>query len=117
MKLYIYKDGFCDPENNIGHVRQFEVAEDLDDFLMLLVGSMKLGSIGKFRAFTTNDDVEFQEVDHFVLFNEPLNIKLKDSIREINLFPIAKEANEVFKRLDKRRQEFLEERAKKLKAP
>ena len=40
MKIFIYKNGLCDPEKKVGAIKQFNNAKDVDDFLKALCFNM-----------------------------------------------------------------------------
>ena len=93
MVLYIYKNHLCDPIHNLGVCRQFATAKDLDDYLDVFIASVQPRYINNYRAFITNNDVEFEEVDSYVLMNEPLRAQLTQRIKEDDLWSRALHCN------------------------
>ena len=107
MILYIYKDGLCDPARKIGVARQFSSAKDLEEYGKLFVASLNPVFLKNYRIFIANDEVQFADIDNFVLMNETLSLNIMSKFQEIDIFSIAKEVNEKFKRMDKHRTERL----------
>lgn len=107
MRVYLYRQGLCDPGKNIGAARLLPTAKDVDDYINLFVASCKPEALYHWRAFVTNDTVDFSAVDHFSLFNEKIGLEFTggNEVKEVNLFDVAKEVNERFKAMDKRRSE------------
>ena len=89
MKLFGYFCGQCDPIRDIGFARAYSKADELDKDLFLFCKTMITARelrLKQWRVFVTNDDVTFDEVDHFVLFDEPMDIVSgPPRIREIDL--------------------------------
>lgn len=88
MRLFIYKNNFCDPERNIGVARQLPSAKEVDMYVegFLRSATRKSIMLGQWRMFVTNDDVEFAEVDHHVLMDEPYKLGLgADRIKELDV--------------------------------
>jgi hypothetical protein len=87
MRLFLYHEGLCQPEKGIGHARQFDSSDDLDAFLHFFVVSIKEDVLYRWRAFITNDDVDWAAVDHFALFGEPIHIitRYSGKIEEVEL--------------------------------
>ncbi len=100
MKLYIYRDGLCDPAKNFGLAKQFGTADDLDAFLNFFVVSIKPDALFHYRAFITNDEVEWDAIDHFSLHGEPLGLVTRwtGKIEEV---PVAKLFADLQSRLPK----------------
>lgn len=111
MRLYLYKNGLCDPAKNIGVARLFSRASDIDEYLQMFCASAKPETLKNWRAFITNNEVEFTEVDHYVLMGDPLGIVNK--VKEVDLYEIAGVVNRILQEKEKRRQAALE-RAKKV---
>jgi len=101
MRLYLYKNNFCDPgaDPPIGTARQFTTAKQVDDYIKFFVASLNPEYINQWRAFVTDDTVQFQELDHYVMFDgDNLNIGQDLSlIHEINLWNVAIEVNQKLK--------------------
>ncbi len=116
MILYLYHNNLCDPLKNIGVCRQFHRAKDLDDYVKFFVVSLLPKFFTNWRIFVTNDTVEFVEVDHHVLIDEPYKLGLnRERIKELDIHEIAREVNKTYKRLMKRRDEARLEAEKKIK--
>lgn len=108
MILYIYRDGFCDPARKVGTIMQFGDSKSLDDFVDGFAASATPKSLlsKRFRAFVTNDDVDVQEVDHYVLFDENLKTSTKPRIKELDLYTRGVEVNETMAAIVKKREEI-----------
>lgn len=104
MKVFIYKNGLCDPAKKIGTCRQFGDTTSVDDFIRFFVASIDPRFIKNWRIFVTNDEVEFHEVDHFVLMDEPYGLGLgKEKVKEINIYEWAKDCNSAVQKIEARR--------------
>ena len=89
MKMFGYYNGLCDPLNDVGFARAYSRAEELDAdlfrFCRQSVSAREL-RLKQWRVFVTNDDVGFDEVDHYVLMDEPMTTTIGEPrIREIDL--------------------------------
>lgn len=111
MIVYIYKNSFCDPAKNIGTCRQFGDAKEVDDFINFFVASINPIYMSNWQIFITNDDVNFPEVDHFALFNEPL-LPGKNRIKEVDVPALASQVNIKFAEALKKRDEARAKAAK-----
>lgn len=85
MKVYIYHNGLCDPNKNIGMAKQFADAEDIDDYINLFCSHIDPKFMNHWRIFITNDEIDFMAVDHFVLMNEHLTESIGKKIEEIDV--------------------------------
>ena len=104
MKLYIYKNNLCDPSRNIGVARQLPTSKEVDEYINLFVASLDPKYFSNWRIFITNDEVEFVEVDHYVLIDEPYKLGLNGNrIKEISVKDIAHNVNVKFMAVEKRR--------------
>lgn len=83
--LYIYKGGLCDPTKNIGVARKFPTSKDLDDYVEFFAASIKPEAMHNYKAYVANDEVDFEAIDHYVLFNDYLNIGDSVRIKEVPL--------------------------------
>lgn len=98
MRLWIYKNNLCDPARNVGFAKQFHTARDVDEWLYMFIKVLPLKTmlLKTYRAFVTNDEVTFEEVDHFVLMDEPYGLSINaDKIKELDLQAMWKEVNGV----------------------
>ena len=94
MKLYIYKNGLCDPARDIGIAKEFLVGKDLDDYVDLFCASIDPKYISNWRIFITNNEVSFAAVDHFVLMDEHYGLDQKEShIQEVDVKAKCLEVN------------------------
>ena len=105
MKVYIYKNGLCDPATDTGIAKQFATGADLDAFVNMFCASINPKFIRSWRIFITNDEVPWEEVDHFVLMNEPMGFDFTNSqkIKEVDVWTVACECNAQIGAIDKRR--------------
>lgn len=114
MKLFVYKDGLCDPGNKIGHAAQFgndlESANSIEQWVKMLVASCKLHALNNYRIFVVNDNIGFEETDSIINTGEPLTGDGKRGVREINVFEVAEEVNSAFKKLNQRRRDIMDSR-------
>lgn len=95
MKIYVYKNGLCDPERKFGVIKQFSNSEDVDGFIKTLCVSIKPLAHRRLRVFITNDEVEQHEVDHYVLMGDSYGLDFRtSSIKEVDTLAIAAECNE-----------------------
>ena len=95
MKMYIYKNGICDPQRKMGAIKRFSKSSDVDGFLKTLCASMTPVAHRQMRVFLANDEVEQHEVDHHVLMDDNYGLDLrKNSIKEVDTLEIAAECNE-----------------------
>jgi hypothetical protein len=116
MKLYIYRNGLCFPEKKIGTARQFGTSADVDAFMKMFVASCKPESLKQYRAFVTNDEVEFQEVDHYVAFNDAFGVlSTINRVKELDLLEIAQECNTLVQQAEKLKRQRKRERDLALK--
>lgn len=101
MKVYVYKNGLCDPANKIGTCRQFATSADVDEYIGMFVHAIKIQHINNYRIFVTNDEVDFVTVDHYVLMHESLwaGQSLNTRIKEINLIEVRRQVDEMFNKL------------------
>ena len=97
MKVFIYKNGLCDPAKKIGTAIQLPTSKDVDEFVHFFVASIDPKHYKNWRIFVTNDTTDFAAVDHYVLMddNYGLDIQNKD-ITELPVVAIALEVNVEF---------------------
>lgn len=114
MIVYIYKNNLCDPARKVGTARQFGNIQDVDVFVKMFVASINPEFLSNWRVFITNDNVEFPEVDHYVMMDEPLGLGLNHAhrIKELDMVLLALEFNPVYKAMVDKREKSME-RAKK----
>lgn len=95
MKVYIYKNGMCDPKAKLGGIQKFDTSKDVDDFLKTLCASMKPLSHRQFRVFIANDDVPQEKIDHWMLMedNYGFDVEKKD-FKEVDTIQIAAACDE-----------------------
>lgn len=103
MKVFVYKDNFCDPGKNIGTCRGFGSSVDVDAYVKFWAVSINPAHISRYRIFVTNDDIDFASLDHYVLFNEYLQSSENGKIEEINILALARDCNEKVIAIEKRR--------------
>lgn len=102
MKVYVYKGGLCDPVRGIGTCRQFTHSDDVDAYVRLFCASLDPKHLRNWGVYITNDEVEFHEVDHFVLMDEPYGLAIGASkIKTVNIFDVMKECNKTVIALEK----------------
>tara|TARA_R110000765_G_scaffold201235_1_gene306648 strand:- start:881 stop:1159 length:279 start_codon:yes stop_codon:yes gene_type:complete len=83
----------------------FEAAADLDAYLKFFVASMAVSGLNNWRAFVTNDNIDFEAVDHFVLMDEEYGLGInKDKVSEINLKDIKKDIDKVYSEANAKRE-------------
>ena len=111
MILYIYKNQFCDPSTNLGVCRQFPSAKEIVEYLDLFIASVQPRYINQYRAFITNDDVEFEEVDSYVIMDEPLRTQITPRIKEDNLWMRALHCNTALQAAVERREQAIKRAA------
>lgn len=104
MKIFIYKNGMCDPSKNMGVARQFAKSEDLDAYLDMFCASMAPRATHNYRIFITNDDVEFNDMDHFVLMDDMYGLEQDiHKIEEVPVWARAVQCNQTIAAIDKKR--------------
>lgn len=115
MRVFIYKNGLCDPVNKIGAVKHFSSAEDVDGFLKTLCINMNPIAHRQMRVFIANDEVEQHEVDHHALMGDNYGLDLRrTSIKEVDTLEMAAEVNarmRVVKDAQDRRIQLIRERS------
>jgi len=100
MRVFVYKNGMCDPSAKLGAVKKFNKASDVDGFLATLCASMSPLAHRQFRVFVANDEVEQHEVDHHALMGDNYGLDLRpNSIKEVDTLEIAAECNKKMSRL------------------
>ena len=100
MKVFVYKNGMCDPSAKLGAVKKFNKASDVDGFLATLCASMSPLAHRQFRVFVANDEVEQHEVDHHALMGDNYGLDLRsNSIKEVDTLEIAAECSEKMAKL------------------
>lgn len=116
MILYVYKNLLCDPAKNIGLAKQFSNSEDLDAFLDFFCASIMPRAVPTYRIFITNDDVDFNAMDHFVLMDDVYGLDQSvHKIEEVNVWQRSVQCNQAIAAIDKRRSEEKARMDKKLK--
>ena len=108
MKVYVYKNGLCDPAHKIGTCRQFAMSVDVDEFVGMFVYNIERQYLSNYRIFITNDEVDFIEMDHYVLMNENIfaGQSLHKKIREVNLIQVRREVDHLFDSQLKKQEEI-----------
>ncbi len=94
MKLFLYHNGLCEPDQKIGCAKQFKTSNDLDEFLAFFCVSLDLKYIREWEAYATNDEITRIEVDMLVATGDNPN-KKPGSIRQLDLIIVAREAYSV----------------------
>mgnify|MGYP005827017163 CR=1 FL=1 len=113
MRVFVYKNGMCDPKAKLGTIKQFNKAVDVDGFINTLCASMSSLAHRQFRVFVANDEVEQHEIDHHALMGDNYGLDLRsNSIKEVDTLEIAAQCNEkMSKLLDRRNRGIKLERA------
>ena len=95
MKVFVYKNGMCDPKVKLGLIKKFSKAEDVDGFIRTFCVSMSPIANRQYRIFITNDEVEQHEVDHKVIMGDNYSLDMRQtSIKEIDTLETAAECND-----------------------
>ena len=98
MKIFVYKNGMCDPKAKLGTIKKFDKASDVDGFIKTLCASMTPFAHRQFRVFITNDELEQHEIDHYVLMGDNYGLDLRsNNIKEVDTLEIASECNDKIK--------------------
>lgn len=105
MRLYIYKNGFCDPEHNIGIAKFFPEAKELDEYIKFFCASIDPKFISNWRIIIADDVIEWDAVDHFINFGEVLSGNNKQGIEEVNVKEIMLACNKHYQEIEKARTE------------
>lgn len=107
MKLYIAKNNLCDPARNVGIAKQFALAKDIDEYIKFFVASIQPRYLSNWRILITNDDIGFEDIDHYLLFDEKIGLEFtgNNKIKEVNIIDIAKDVNEAFQRRERAREQ------------
>ena len=104
MKLFGYHNDLCDPANKHGFAMAFDNASSLDSYMRMFIASLNPRYFNRWDLYITNDEVEFHEVDHHHLMEEPYGLDIgKDKIQKVPLTAIAIEVNTEFAAIAKRR--------------
>ena len=104
MKVFVYKNGMCDPTAKLGTIKKLNKAEEVDSFIKALCASMTPLAHRQFRIFLTNDEVEQHEVDHHALMGDNYGLDLRsNSIKEIDTLEIAADCSKKMARAYDRR--------------
>lgn len=93
MKVYIYKNGLCDPNSGTGIAKQFGNSEDLDDYVNLFCSNIDPRFMKNWRIFIANDEVGFAELDHFVLMDEHITETVGKKVEEVDVYARALTGN------------------------
>lgn len=116
MILWIYKNSFCSPQDNVGVCRRFKSSKDVDAYLSFFVASCQSTKLFQYRAFVGNDDVEFSEVDNIVFMDEPIGLSVSAKrIKEINLWDVGVAYNKHIAQIDAHRKRAREQAQKQAK--
>jgi len=90
MKVYVYKNGMCDPKAKLGTVKTFQKAKEVDDYINTLCISMSLLAHRQFRVFISNDEVEQSSIDHYVIMEDNYDLDIvKKNFKEVNTIEVA----------------------------
>ena len=104
MRVFMYKNGMCDPKAKLGTIKKFNKAGDVDGFIKTLCASMTPFAHTQFRVFIANDEVEQHEIDHHALMGDNYGLDLRsNSIKEVDTLEIAAECSEKMSKLLARR--------------
>ena len=93
MRLYVYFNDTCMPEKNIGDARYFKDGNELTKTIVDIVKQMAGRDVSKYRVFVTEDDIQFDSLDHFVLFDDEFKIGDRKKIEELPLKELSEEYN------------------------
>lgn len=70
MKVFVYQNMCCQPENDTGFIQRVANAEEADQCINALILSLPTSDVIRqfnLRAFIANDEVPQAELDHYVL--------------------------------------------------
>lgn len=105
MILYGYQNDLCVPQKNIGFCRMFDKVEDLDAYLNLFVASLDPRFFNRWAIYITNNDVEFHEMDHHHLMEEPYGLAINQSkFKKVDIPGRAIEVNTKYAKQVERRE-------------
>ena len=94
MKVYVYKNGMCDPKAKLGGITIIQKAKEVDDYLNLLCVSMSPLAHRQMRIFIANDEVEQTVIDHWVLMEDNYDLDIvKKGFKEVDTWEVAKAAS------------------------
>jgi len=90
MRVYVYKNGMCDPKAKLGIIKTFQKAKEVDDYLNLLCISMTSIAHKQYRVFIADDDVEQSSIDHYVIMEDNYEFDMvKRKFKEVDTKEIA----------------------------
>jgi hypothetical protein len=95
MKVFVYKNGMCDPRAKLGTIKMMNKAKDVDDYINTLCASMTPVAHRQFRLFIANDEVPQEKIDHWILMedNYGLDIETKN-FKEVDTLQVASACDE-----------------------
>ena len=102
MKVWIYKNGFCEPSLDIGSVKQFKLAEDADAWIDQFIAMCDHNKFNNWEIYVTNDSVEFERMDTYVNIDVHYDllesVTLAADITTIDIRERAEVVNEGYKK-------------------
>lgn len=93
MKVYMYKNLCCQPENKTGMIKHVANSAEADAFINMFIIMMKTQEVLKkysLKFFIANDEVPQGEIDHYVLFGEHLSREFATKFEEVDIKERAK---------------------------
>jgi len=94
MKVYVYKNGMCDPKAKLGAIKTFQKAKEVDDYLNLLCISMTTIAHKQYRVFIANDDVDQSAIDHYIIMEDNYGLDIvKKDFKEVDTQKVASANN------------------------
>jgi hypothetical protein len=98
MKVYVYKNGMCDPKAKLGTIKTLQKAAEVDDYINTLCISMNLLAHRQFRVFIANDEVDQSAIDHYVIMEDNYDLDIvKKNFKEVNTIEVAAACDERLK--------------------
>jgi hypothetical protein len=90
MKVYVYKNGMCDPKAKLGAIKTFQKAKEVDDYLNLLCVSMTSIAHKQYRVFIANDNVDQSSIDHYIIMEDNYELDMvKKDFKEVDTRKVA----------------------------
>ena len=82
----------------MGLIKTLDSARDADAFMKLFASSIKPSAMVNYRMFIVNDDVDKDNVDHFVVMDEGLLVGIDPmkGFREVAIPELMMEVNSVY---------------------
>ncbi len=79
-----------DPKKNVGTIKTFQKASEVDSFLDTFCISMSLLAHRQFRVFICNDNVEQSAIDHYIIMEDNYDLDMvTKNFKEVNTLEIA----------------------------